>query len=127
MTGYLLLLCHLIGDYVIQSHWMASRKTHSSLACAAHALTYTMPFILVTRSVWALAFICVTHFVVDRFRVARLLVWAKNQAAPRRYRPNSPGSTGYPADVPSWLAVWLLIIADNTIHLALNLVAVEHL
>lgn len=28
--------------------------------------------------------------------------------------------TGYHKDDPAWLAVWLLIAADNTLHLAIN-------
>lgn len=27
---------------------------------------------------------------------------------------------GYGPDTPDWLAVWLLIIADNTMHLLIN-------
>jgi hypothetical protein len=29
-------------------------------------------------------------------------------------------ATGYPPDTPPWLAVWLMIIADNTIHVLIN-------
>ncbi len=29
-------------------------------------------------------------------------------------------ATGYPSATPAWLAVWLLIIADNTLHLLIN-------
>jgi hypothetical protein len=28
--------------------------------------------------------------------------------------------TGYHKDKPPWMAVWLLIIADNTLHLLCN-------
>jgi hypothetical protein len=37
MTGYTLLLCHLLGDYVLQSHIMATRKTSSWLWALVHA------------------------------------------------------------------------------------------
>ncbi len=39
------LLCHAIGDYVIQSDWMANEKTKRSLAALAHVLTYAVPFL----------------------------------------------------------------------------------
>lgn len=29
-------------------------------------------------------------------------------------------ATGYPSEVPPWLSVWLLIIADNVMHVLIN-------
>lgn len=112
------ILAHLVGDYILQSHWMAQEKAKQSLAAGVHAASYTLPFIFLTQNPAALAFICLTHFVIDRFRLARWVVWIKN---------GMPGqvctATGYPDDVPAWLSVWLLIIADNTIHLICNGIA----
>lgn len=109
------ILAHLVGDYLLQSHWMATEKTKQSLAAAVHAGTYTIPFLFLTWSPAALAFICGTHFLIDRFRLARYLVWLKNG---RLSQPVT--ATGYADDVPAWLSVWLLIIADNTLHLICN-------
>jgi len=78
-----ILLCHLVGDYAIQSDYMAVNKTKSSVPALAHALTYTIPFLFLTTSWKALLFIAGTHFLIDRFRLARYLVWAKNFLAPR--------------------------------------------
>lgn len=113
------ILAHLIGDYILQSHWMATEKTKRSVAAGAHAVTYTLPFLFLTWSPFALAFICGTHFLIDRFRLARWLVWAKNGYA----FSGAPTATGYKDDVPAWLSVWLLIIADNIIHLICNAIA----
>ena len=92
-------------------------------------MTYTLPFLFLTRSVVALAVICVTHFVIDRWRLARYVVWVKNYLAPRG--SNRPWSecvgTGYPAERPAWLAVWLLIIADNVMHVTINALALAYL
>lgn len=116
-------LAHLWGDYVIQSDAMAQRKTSSSPWAAIHALTYALPFLLVTTSQKALAMIAATHFVIDRWRLARFVVWAKN-AVGGSYAPWSECSTtGYHKDRPPWLAVWLLIIADNSLHLTCNALA----
>lgn len=117
------IVAHLVGDYLFQSHWMAQEKGKSSLAAGVHAVTYTLPFLLLTRNPIALAIIVGTHFAIDRWRLARFLVWAKNQIGPRRFAWADCSATGYPADVPVWLAVWLLIIADNTMHLVCNGVA----
>ena len=81
------LLCHAVGDYILQSDWMASEKTKKSLAAFAHVVTYTLPFLFLTRSVAALLFIAGTHFVIDRWRLARYVCWVKNWLAPRWITP----------------------------------------
>ena len=119
------ILAHLVGDYILQSHWMAQEKTKQSFASAVHAVTYTLPFLFLTKSAPALAFIVGTHFLIDRFRLARYVVWAKNG-----YFFTDGGSvsaTGYHDDVPPWLSVWLLIIADNILHLICNAAALAFL
>lgn len=117
------IVAHLVGDYILQSHWMAKLKTQKSWAAAAHAATYTLPFLFITLEPLALALICGTHFMVDRWRLARFVVWAKNWPHPwQARRPIT--ATGYPDDVPPWMAVWLLIVTDNTLHLLLNGIAI---
>lgn len=118
------IVAHLVGDYILQSHWMATEKTKQSAAAAVHAVTYTLPFLFLTWSPAALAFIVGSHFLVDRFRLARLLVWFKNGYA---FKGATATATGYRDDVPAWLSVWLLIIADNTVHLVCNGLALEYL
>lgn len=121
-----ILLAHLVGDYIIQSHWMACEKTKRWWPAIAHGLTYTLPYMLVTQSPAALAVIAGTHIIIDRFRLAKHLVWAKNQVAPKAFRSAwaDAKATGYPSDTPAWMSVWLMIIADNTIHLLINTAAV---
>lgn len=113
------LLAHLTGDYIVQTDWMANEKTSRSLPAAAHALTYTACFLPLTRDWRRLAIIGGTHFVIDRWRLAKHVAWAKNQLAPKAWRP-AHTATGYSDERPPWLAFWLLIITDNSIHLAIN-------
>lgn len=112
------LVAHAVGDYVLQSHWMATHKARSSVAAAIHAITYTLPFMLLTLDPVALSVIAGSHFGLDRWRLARFVVWAKNGAR------GPVTATGYPESVPDWLAVWLLIAADNTMHVLCNGVAI---
>jgi hypothetical protein len=122
-----LLLAHLAGDYVLQSHWMATCKTSRWWPALAHAGVYTACYLPVTTSPLALAVIGGTHAVIDRHRLARYVIWAKNHLAPAGGRPQpwvACTATGYDPDVPAWLAVGLLIAADNTLHLVINVVAV---
>lgn len=72
------LWCHFLGDYLFQSDWMAVEKTKKWLPAAVHAVTYTLPFLVATRNPVALVVIGGTHFVIDRWRLARFVVWAKN-------------------------------------------------
>ena len=108
------IVAHLVGDYLTQSHWMATEKTKRSVAAGVHALIYTAGFLFITRNPIALAIVGGTHFLIDRYRLARFVVWAKNGCR------GPITATGYPDGVPPWLAVWLLIIADNTMHILIN-------
>jgi len=126
------LLCHVMGDYILQSHWMATEKTRKSFAAAGHALFYGLPFWFLHPSVLAWTVIVGTHFVIDRWRLARFVVWAKNIAlcppsAEKTLAWWNCKATGYPADTPPWLSVWLLIIADNIMHVAINAAALRWL
>jgi hypothetical protein len=115
-------LLHFVGDYILQSDWMATEKTQKWVPAVAHATTYTLPFLLLTRNPIALLVIGGTHLIIDHYRLARHLVWVKNFLGPRRtWRPWAECSaTGYPSDRPVWLTTWLLIIADNTVHILIN-------
>lgn len=122
------LVAHAIGDYVLQSDWMATEKTKQSLAALLHAVVYSIPFLALGASPWALAAIIGTHFVIDRWRLARYIVWAKNWISPERPPPwRECVATGYAPDRPPWMAVWLLIIADNTLHVLCNGLALVYL
>jgi hypothetical protein len=123
------LVAHAVGDYLLQSDWMAQEKTRRSLAAAVHALCYALPFLLLGPSPLALVVIVGTHFAIDRWRLARFVVWAKNQIAPRadRYPWAECDGTGYHRERPAWLAVWLLIIADNVLHVLVNAAALRWL
>lgn len=121
------IICHLVGDYIIQTDWMAQKKTVSSKAALIHALTYSIPFLFLTNNIYALSVICFTHFLIDRFRLARYVCWFKNQFSPKDFRyPLSEAKFGYKAE-PTFLNLWLLIIADNTMHLLINGLALNYL
>ena len=121
------LIAHGVGDYILQSHWMATQKTKNGIAALVHAVTYTLPFALLTQSLPALGVICWTHFLIDRFRLARFVVYAKNWTTNPSLKWADASGTGYHKDDPAWLAVWLLIAADNTMHLAINYAALAWL
>lgn len=120
------LILHLWGDYIVQSHWMAQNKTKHWWPALAHAAMYSVFFALLSPRLSAWFVIFAAHFLIDRYRIARYVVWAKNHIG-QKMPPLEECQTGYPSDVPAWLSVWLLIAADNTLHLSLNYIALRWL
>lgn len=125
----LCLMAHMIGDYFIQNDWMALEKTKRWWPAIVHGTTYALPFIPVvylldTAWPWlALLVIGGTHIVLDHYYAAKHVVWFKNQFAPKSFRPPHT-HTGHALDRPDWIAVWLMIIVDNCIHMAVNTASV---
>lgn len=147
------LLCHILGDYVLQSDWMALNKNKRTFPCLVHVTLYTLPFLMLTQSFWALAFIFATHFIIDRFpHFIKRLIWLKNHANPHfAYPPFAKcADTGYYDDLNhksawicnDWLSnggkepykieprkgfvtIWLYIITDNALHLLCNWIALS--
>jgi hypothetical protein len=123
------IVAHLIGDYLVQSDWMAREKICRLLPAAVHAFTYSLLFIFFRPSIAAWLVILITHFFIDRYRLARFVVWAKNFLAPAGSNPpwSQCSKTGYPDERPAFLTVWLTIICDNCIHVLINAFALKWL
>jgi hypothetical protein len=107
---------------------MANEKTKKNSAAIAHVVTYTLPFIAITRNPIALLLICVSHFAIDRWRLARYLCYIKNFLSPPEwwYSWEDCQGTGYHKDRPAWMTVWLMIIADNLMHVVCNGLAIHY-
>jgi hypothetical protein len=121
------LILHLIGDYITQTDYMANNKTKSLPIAFLHAFVYTVPFIILTQSPIALLVIMVSHAIIDHYRLARFVIFAKNYLNDPTLKWADCNKTGYPNSRPEWLTVWLLIIADNTLHLTINYIAISYL
>lgn len=116
------LLFHLAGDYLLQNDWMAQNKTKAHLPALIHALAYSALFALIAPSVLAWAVIFSTHFLIDRYRLAAYWVRFYN-----RVPALEAGPFGYAKGKPDYMAFWLLIIIDNTLHLCINYAALRYL
>ena len=60
-----LLFCHLVGDYVIQTRFVAESKGSNWYHLFVHCALYCLPFYLVFGLTWQLPVIFITHFIVD--------------------------------------------------------------
>jgi len=92
---------HLIGDYLIQTDWMANGKKRSSWICAVHILTYLLPFAFTGLAWWQIALIGAQHFAQDRTGFVVWLMKAKGSAAFLQ-PPCGP---------------WSVIVTDNILHI----------
>lgn len=130
MLAMAILLGHLVGDYIFQSHHVATEKLHSWWWASVHGVLYGWAYVFVfwalgfSISSWALFVIVTTHIVIDRYRLAKYVTWLKNQSFKHKFKLTD---TGYPESVPPFLSVWLLIITDNTLHLLINTAAIKWL
>lgn len=137
-----LILCHFIGDYFLQSDWMATKKGTSLWVAAYHALWYTIPFLFITQSWLPLLTIWGTHAIIDRYKPVPYLALLKNTfpllspvTLTIRQGKTVPSlgdeeifdrRTGYPFDRPVWLTTWLNIIQDNVLHIVINFLALKY-
>lgn len=143
------LLCHLAGDYALQTDYMAMNKSKKSWNCLVHVLIYTACFLFITTSWKALLVIGVVHFILDRWHVIlRRLIWAKNHFPLGYYPYAACDTTGYYDDSPYntvqytdsgralmkldkprhfFITIWIYIVIDNFLHLLTNYLAIKYL
>jgi len=121
------LVAHVVGDYLLQSEWMVREKGRSNLAALVHVVVYTLPFLLLTQHPLTLLVIAGSHFVLDRWRLARYVIWLKNWPWPGRRSWSECKETGYPPETPPWMSTWLMIIVDNTLHVLINGAAITYI
>jgi hypothetical protein len=96
------LMGHLIGDFLLQSDWMALNKKKRTWPCTVHCLIYAITVVLCARwPWWTLPIIFVTHFAQDRTNV---VVWLMNHKDQKQF-----------AQPP--MAPWSIIVVDNVMHL----------
>ena len=60
-----LVLCHLVGDYVLQNDFIAKTKGENIYHLFVHCALYCLPFLICFGFVWQLAVIFATHIVID--------------------------------------------------------------
>lgn len=124
----LLLILHLIGDYILQTDKMASEKIHKTEMALLHAFVYSVPFYLfLDLSIMAFMVIFISHAVIDRYRLAKYVIFARNWLHDRTLKWKDCSATGFHKDKPVWMSVWLMIITDNTMHLTINYLAYTYL
>lgn len=121
------LVAHLVGDFILQTDWMAREKSRNSLACLVHVVAYTLPFLFLTQTPETLLVIAGSHFLIDRWRLPRFIIWARNLPFPGRQPFSECKKTGFHKDVPEDLAQLLYIVFDSSCHILINGAALYYL
>lgn len=109
------ILAHLVGDYLLQSKWMAAGKLRHWPQALVHGACYAIPFVFLTRSWWQLLLIGGSHAVFDRLRLSWYVVWIRDFLAPRKAWPKK--SVLWDLAPENWLRVMI----DNICHLLINM------
>lgn len=65
---YRLIVCHFIGDYVLQSDFLAKSKGTNIWHMISHCFLYSVPFAIVFGFEWQIAVILCTHFIIDSLK-----------------------------------------------------------
>lgn len=105
-----MILSHLVGDYLFQTDSMAANKRTSTPWAAAHCMVYTALIASFGQPIFedpnfgapALLFIFATHFLLDRYGLARYLM--------HKVLGQERFATGP-------LSPWSIIVIDNILHL----------
>lgn len=116
------IILHLIGDYVTQNNWMAKNKTTRWLPALLHARVYSVPFLII-GSFYAFIVILFTHAFIDRFRLIKYILRAREWRWDTEWGFITDGEKA----TPPYMWVWLMIIADNTLHLSINYLSLKYL
>lgn len=61
----LLVICHMIGDYVLQNDFIASTKGKNWYHLFVHCVLYVVPFYVCFGFVWQLAVMFISHLIID--------------------------------------------------------------
>lgn len=69
-----LILCHLLGDYVLQIDFISQSKGKNFYHLLVHCLLYCLPFYIVFGFVWQLIPLLVLHVIIDLLKARYKLI-----------------------------------------------------
>ena len=78
---YKLLACHMLGDYVLQTDFLAKTKGTNVWHMLAHCVTYTVPFAFVFGIDWRIWFLLVLHLLIDALKALHYIGYVSDQVA----------------------------------------------
>ena len=77
---YALIICHFVGDYVLQSDFIAKTKGSNTWHMIAHAYLYIVPFCFAVGWCWQMYVILFSHYIIDTCKARyNLISYATDQ------------------------------------------------
>ena len=78
---YKLLACHMLGDYVLQTDFLAKTKGENWWHLLAHCVTYTVPFAVAFGIDWRIGYLLVMHLIIDALKARHYIGYAGDQTS----------------------------------------------
>ena len=119
------LLCHLVGDYVLQSERMACNKSHNTRMCALHSVLYSLPFFTIAHNFSQVFVIALSHFILDRFSLTKYFMKFRNIYIDCEI--DICELTGMRSDRLESIKWFVYIVTDNMFHLLCNFFVLKYL
>lgn len=69
-----IIFCHLVGDYVLQSDFLAKTKGENYYHLIVHCALYCLPFALVFGFTWRLVHLFMTHVYIDMMKATAKMI-----------------------------------------------------
>lgn len=63
-----IVMCHIVGDYLFQTDYMAREKGKDLYVLLAHCVCYAVPFAIVFGVDHRIIWLILTHFVIDALK-----------------------------------------------------------
>lgn len=63
-----LIICHSVGDYVLQTDFIAKTKGENWYHLFTHCILYLLPFRIVYGGDWRLVVLFVSHVIIDALK-----------------------------------------------------------
>lgn len=67
-TIFKLIICHLLGDFFLQTQYVAETKGKNWYHLFVHCILYSVPFYFCFGWCWQLALIAILHFPIDALK-----------------------------------------------------------
>jgi hypothetical protein len=122
------LACHVVGDHLLQTEWMARNKTRHWYPALVHSVVYCLPFLFLNPSWQAIAVIGGTHFLIDHTGRKFHYDWWVKHWSPMHFYGNPPPEEEKPlVEKPGQEVIWLTVFIDEVAHVAINYFALSWL
>ena len=69
-----LIACHMLGDYVLQTPFIANSKGQNLYHLFVHCVLYCLPFVIVFGFTWQIGVLFIAHMIVDPLKAKFLVI-----------------------------------------------------